>query len=86
MIGLPGAIVLYYTVSNLIAITQQHYVLKDDAEDMIEIADKAYDKKNKKPSAKMRAKDAKEANIIRIKAKDNSFKSSKSAKKRKEKL
>lgn len=82
MIGLPGAIVLYYTVSNLIAIAQQHYVLKDDAEDMVEIADKAYDKQKKK-SAKDRAKDAKEANIIRIKAKDNSFKNSKSAKKRK---
>ncbi|MGB4420698.1 MAG: YidC/Oxa1 family membrane protein insertase [Candidatus Saccharimonadales bacterium] len=86
MIGLPGAIVLYYMVSNLIAIAQQHYVLKDDAEDMVEIADKAYDKQNKQNknlSAKTRAKEAKEANIIHIKAKDNSFKNSKSTKKRK---
>lgn len=69
MINLPGAIALYYTVSNLVAVVQQRRILKDDAEEMIEIADKAT-KPSKKATAKARAKQAQEGNIIRIKAKD----------------
>lgn len=70
MINLPGAIVLYYTVSNLVAVLQQGYILKDDAEEMIEIADQAPAGQHKKATAKARAKEAQPATIIRIKAKD----------------
>jgi membrane protein insertase Oxa1/YidC/SpoIIIJ len=30
MVSLPGALALYYTTSNLIAVAQQHYLLKKD--------------------------------------------------------
>ena len=70
MISLPGAIALYYTVSNLVAVFQQGIVLKGDAEEMIEIADNEPAVQNKKATAKAREKVAKSATIIRIKAKD----------------
>lgn len=70
MISLPGAIALYYTVSNLVAVIQQGRVLKEDTEEMIEIADQPVI--HKKATAKAREKQAVSANIIRIKAKDNS--------------
>lgn len=79
MISLPGAIALYYAVSNVFAVVQQHYLLKDDAEEMIEIADKATAGQHKKATAKARAKEAREANIIRISARDTA--SSKGSKK-----
>ncbi len=73
MINLPGALVLYYTVSNIVAIFQQQSILKVDTDEMIEIADKATDK-NKKKTAKSaiqrRAEKATEAKITRIVAKD----------------
>ena len=69
MINLPGALVLYYTVSNLVAVVQQGRILKEDAVEMIEIADKAADN-NKKATAKARVKQATKANITRITAKD----------------
>jgi len=75
MIYLPGALVLYYTVSNVVAIFQQQSILKDDADEMIELAEKQPIDKNKKATLKSREKQAKEANIIRIKAKDNTPKS-----------
>ncbi len=78
MVNLPGALVLYYTVSNLIAVAQQGRILKGDAEEMIEIADKADDsKQHKKATVKARlkqAKEGKEVNITRIKAKETGFK------------
>ncbi len=36
---LPGAVVLYYAVSSLVAIVQQHLILHRDEEEMIELAD-----------------------------------------------
>ena len=81
MINLPGAIALYYTVSNLVAVLQQGYILKEDASEMIEIADKAPVASHKKATAKARAKDAQSATIVRIKAKDtDSWKSNKKEK------
>lgn len=74
MINLPGALVLYYTVSNLIAVAQQGHVLKGDAEEMIEMADKISPAQSKKATAKARLRVAKEANITRIKAKDDGSK------------
>ena len=77
MISLPGALALYYTVSNLVAVIQQHSILKQDAEEMIEIADRADMGQNKKATAKARAKQAQEGNITRITAKDTTPKKSK---------
>lgn len=72
IINLPGAIALYYTVSNIVAVIQQSRVLKEDTDEMIELADEAPTPVHKKATAKARAKDAKTAQIIRIKAKDTS--------------
>ncbi|MFZ2125774.1 MAG: YidC/Oxa1 family membrane protein insertase [Candidatus Saccharimonadales bacterium] len=72
MINLPGALVLYYTVSNIVAVFQQKTVLEDDAKEMIQIADKASpDSQNKKATIKERADNAVEAKITRITAKDS---------------
>ncbi len=71
MIYLPGALVVYYTVSNIVAIIQQRSILKDDADEMIAIADKATDKTVSKDLSK-HVSNAKEANITRIVAKDTS--------------
>ena len=76
MINLPGAIALYYTVSNLVAVLQQRSILKKDAIEMIEIADEA-PIVGKKATAKARAKLATEATITRIVAKDMASKKSK---------
>lgn len=70
IINLPGAIALYYTVSNIVAVIQQSRVLKEDTTEMIDLADEAPVLKSKKATAKERAKDAQPAKIIRIKAKD----------------
>lgn len=75
MIGLPGALALYYTVSNLIATAQQHYLLNKDTEEMDELADEVIEQKKtpkqkqKTAGAKSRAKKAEEAHVTRIKAK-----------------
>ena len=70
MISLPGALALYYTVSNIIAVIQQHHILKQDEDELEEIAEKIPVKTNKKATAKAREKQAKQANITRITAKD----------------
>jgi YidC/Oxa1 family membrane protein insertase len=70
MINLPGALVLYYTVTNIVAVIQQGSILKGDADEMISIANKATDGP-KKAAIKQRVENAKEANITRITAKDN---------------
>lgn len=36
---LPGALVLFYAISSLVAVIQQHLLLKDDVEDMQELVD-----------------------------------------------
>lgn len=78
MISLPGALALYYTVSNLMAVLQQHSILKKDTEELIEIADEVEEvAQPKKATAKAREKQAKEANITRITAKDTTSKKSK---------
>lgn len=69
MIGLPGALVLYYAVSNLVAVAQQSYVLRHDEEDLEELADAAVEKpKNTKKQFKKPAKTT--SNVTRITAKD----------------
>ena len=76
MMTLPGALVLYYVVSNVFAAIQQHFLLKRDAEEMDKIADLPVKSTGKKATAKARAKEAKEATVTsgttvtRITAKD----------------
>lgn len=70
MIYMPGALVLYYTVSNLAAVLQQQMIINQDKEEMIEIANEKPSLPGKKATAKARAKQAQEATVIRIKAKD----------------
>lgn len=72
MIYMPGALVLYYTVSNLVAVIQQHNILKQDSEELIKIADIEPSKAGKKATekARARAEHAQEATVIRIVAKD----------------
>ena len=70
MLNLPGALALYYAVSNIVAVIQQHYILKQDVEEMEEMVDNEPKAISKKATAKARAKVATEGNIIRIVAKD----------------
>lgn len=74
MVSVPGALALYYAVSNLVAVGQQSYLLKKDEEELEEIAEEAPVKPGKKATAKAREKAAKPASITRIKAKDSSKK------------
>lgn len=73
MMTLPGALALYYVISNLVAVGQQAYILREDEEEMEEIASEPSVElttgKNQR-SAQKRAKDAKEAHVTRIVAKD----------------
>lgn len=69
MIGLPGALVLYYAVSNLVAVVQQSYILKHDEGDLEQLANSApAPVETPKKQAKKVA--AKNQNVTRITAKD----------------
>lgn len=71
MLIVPGALALYYTVSNLVAVVQQHFLLKKDEEELDEIASEASKQKtSKKNTTQKRAAKASEAKITRIVAKD----------------
>lgn len=71
MISVPGALALYYGVSNLVAVAQQSYLLRKDEEEMEEIAERPAKKPGKKATAKAREKEAVPANVVRIKASSN---------------
>ncbi len=78
MINLPGALALYYAVSNLVAVIQQHYILQQGEQELEQIAnEKHVSVGGKKATAKARAKAANEATVTRIVAKDSSKKSKK---------
>lgn len=77
MLGLPGALALYYSTSNIFAAIQQHYLLKRDAREMDEIASEPVKQPGKKATAKARAREAREGNVVRISAKDTPRKSKK---------
>jgi len=64
MLNLPGALALYYVTSNIFAAIQQHYLLKRDAEEMDKIADTPAKSSGKKATAKARAKEAREAEVV----------------------
>jgi YidC/Oxa1 family membrane protein insertase len=71
MLGLPGALALYYATSNIFAAIQQHFILKRDADEMDKIAEEAIKKPTgKKATAKAREKQAREGTVTRITAKD----------------
>jgi len=68
MISVPGALALYYAVSNIVAVMQQARLLKQDEEELEEIADEApRPRKQKKVQATAKPT---ESNIVRIVAKD----------------
>lgn len=71
MVTVPGAIALYYGVSNMVAVLQQQYLLNKDKEELIDLADEKSTAPAKKATAKAREKVAKEGNVTRIVAKDN---------------
>jgi YidC/Oxa1 family membrane protein insertase len=81
MVTVPGALALYYAVSNIVAVLQQSHLLKQDSEEMDEIADEpAESKPSKKATAKAREKvatPAKVTTVTRIKAKDTNKKARK---------
>ena len=81
MISVPGALALYYAVSNIVAVAQQAYLLRQDEEELEEEADKGLrkqavktiePKKSKKTSVKpVKSKASKSnATVTRIVAKD----------------
>lgn len=73
---LPGALVLYYAMTSLVAVIQQHFVLSKDVEEMEDIADapakksqktskkKTKEVEGKKSEAKARAEKAQEATVV----------------------
>lgn len=75
MLSIPGALALYYTVSNIVAVAQQAYILKNDTDEMEEIVEESEVSEAKKVVAKKsasRSKKAKEATrVTRIKANDS---------------
>lgn len=72
MLNLPGAIALYYAVSNIVATFQQHHILKQDEEELTELVEEPKKPSGKKATAKARAKQATEASTVtRIVAKNN---------------
>lgn len=80
MLNLPGALALYYAVSNIVAVMQQGSILKKDEDELEHIAEEAPKPVGKKATAKARAKMATEGNVIRITAKDSGFVSKKEKK------
>lgn len=77
MITVPGALALYYAVSNIVAVAQQSYLLKQDEEELEEIADKKPTTPGKKATAKAREKAAKSASVVRVSAKNDKKKGKK---------
>ena len=61
MISVPGALALYYAVSNIVAVGQQAYLLRQDVDELEEEADKGLAKE----SAKKRASEAKVAKVVK---------------------
>ncbi len=70
MLSLPGAIALYYATMTFVALIQQTHILKQDEEEMEEIAEHPPKQTTgKKATAKARAKAANDATVTRIVAK-----------------
>lgn len=67
MLSLPGALALYYAVSNIVATIQQHFILKRDEEELDEIASHVQKQQSSKKAtkAKLREKTAKTAQVVK---------------------
>lgn len=84
MISVPGALALYYAVSNIVAVGQQAYLLRQDVDELEEEADKGLEKqaakgeKAKKPSTVTTKSSSPKsgATVTRIVAKDTGRKKS----------
>lgn len=77
MISVPGALALYYAVSNIVAVAQQAYLLRQDEEELEEVAEEAAEKQeakkataNKKKGVEKKAVKKSESTVTRIVAKD----------------
>jgi YidC/Oxa1 family membrane protein insertase len=77
MTTVPGALALYYAVSNLVAVAQQSYILNQDVDEMEEIADKPIINEHKKATAKAREKVAVTGKVTKITAKESTKKEKK---------
>ena len=68
MLSLPGAIALYYAVTTLVAVAQQAVILREDEEELSQIASEKPKKSGKKATAKAQARAdvAQEATVTRI--------------------
>ena len=77
MLSLPGAISLYYATNTIVAVIQQGRVLREDEEELEEMADHPGKKQGKKATTKARARVAEEANVTRIVAKGSQSSKSK---------
>ena len=71
MISLPGALALYIATANAVAYGQNAIILRQDKEELQQIAQKkSPSSRSSQPTAKKRAKEATEARVTRIKAKE----------------
>lgn len=71
MVSLPGALALYYATSNIVAVIQQAHLLKQDEQELEQLADEVpVANTGKKATAKARQKVAQKATVTRIIAKD----------------
>jgi len=83
ILNLPGALPLYYATMTLVAIMQQSHILKQDEEDLEDIAEEHPQKKaasGKKATAKARAKAANDATVTRVVAKPSASRKGKRTK------
>ncbi len=74
MISLPGALAVYYVISNLVGMIQQYFILKEDVVEMEEIAEEPIVnpiKAKNQQDAQRRASEAKEAHVTKLVAKDS---------------
>lgn len=76
MVSVPGALALYYAVSNMVAVAQQSYLLKQDEEELEELAEGSSPATtSQKSPTKSHSSPAKsETKVVRIVAKDSSGK------------
>lgn len=79
---LPGALVLYFAVSSIVAVIQQYFVLRQDVEEMEQIADSTQPV-TKSPKNKSAAERAKQATPAEVVEQSDSVQKTKPQKKRK---
>lgn len=64
---LPGALVLFYAISSLVAVIQQHYILREDVDEMEKMVGTTKKAKNVSEETKVRVINAQEAEIAPVK-------------------